>query len=260
VLLAGGQRVEATRFASYDQSADLVVLELPDPKSGYAVAEIADAEPDRGAAVEAAGYGPGNYASIAGRVAELDAANIRVTGAARDGDSGGPIFCGGRVVGVCYGTSNNIRYGVALPRVRAFLRAMRPPWGILWHKRPVTFARPGVAVPSPIVQPSPVRVIPGVPVPPPQFTPPRVADATPIEPPASGTLDVPTPQPAFNERDIAAMQQQVATLSGQVAELKRPLTVQIVDTKGTVLQQTQTGLGGTLRFRLVPVEQKAKAN
>lgn len=127
-----------------DRRNDLAILEIVDP--GIEPIKVADAAPQLGDQLSAAGHGKGRYGVVQGQAhgyvkAEGQAAaeSLEMTGAARQGDSGGPILNQrGEVVAVLWGTNNRRIFGTYCPRIRLFLA-----WLL---RRPVMVARPLVPV------------------------------------------------------------------------------------------------------------------
>jgi len=114
---------------------------------------LADAWPRQGESMRACGYGPaGQYACVSGTVegySQAGAAStydtLVITGSARDGDSGGPIFNGrGELAAVLWGSDGRTTVGTYSGRIkRIFGRWLQPGW------------RP--SPPGPAVTPGPVE-------------------------------------------------------------------------------------------------------
>ena len=127
-----GQCLPAT-VLEVDPAWDLAVL-ATGPAGAEAVT-IADEYPRPGETLESCGYGPdGRYWCNRGRAlgyARTDATNtyetLQLTGSARDGDSGGPVFNGrGELVAVIWGTDGRTVAGTYCGRVRKFLSRILP--------------------------------------------------------------------------------------------------------------------------------------
>jgi len=94
---------------------DLAAIIIADP--GVPPVQVAKQMPGRGELAISAGYGgQGRYAANTGYITRVFGNQFELTGAARGGDSGGPVFDRhGRLIGVLWGTTpeNEIRRGVA---------------------------------------------------------------------------------------------------------------------------------------------------
>jgi len=102
----GGSVVRKNNYAS-DGFNDIAIIRALIPDSVVPM-EISDGEPECGHQVELAGYGANNFrhwvADYAGTVNNND--GLVVFSWAIQGDSGGPIICNGKIVGViCFGTA-----------------------------------------------------------------------------------------------------------------------------------------------------------
>lgn len=145
-----------------DRPADLLALSAP--SLGIRPAAIGETYARPGESVSSGGFGPNaRYQACAGEVIgyrrdETGGNNtICFRGAARDGDSGGPIFdLRGQLIGVLCGTDGQRRYGSAFPVLRAFLDRVLSDWRPRILPGPVEVpADPGaVAGPPPIPIPS----------------------------------------------------------------------------------------------------------
>lgn len=127
VKFADGSFYEA-RMLGRDATWDLAALEITAPAASPVA--IADGYPRRGEPVKSCGYGPnGQYACNSGRVLGYTTAQgtssfewFDLTGVARDGDSGGPVFdASGRLCGVLWGTDGRTVGATYCGRIRKFL-------------------------------------------------------------------------------------------------------------------------------------------
>ncbi len=188
---------------------DLAAILIARPD--VAPAPLATVWPRGGDTVHWAGYGPvGKYISKTGRVTQYlragtMAANelLELTGHARQGDSGGPVFNDrGELVAVLAVTDGQTISGIYGGRVSDFLQKCCP-GGTCPTPRPRWGASPPVAAAPRIPQaPKPTR--PMVPIEPPAVT---------IKPPAS------KPPPAASG-DLVALRKEIAVLRAAIAQLK----------------------------------------
>ena len=165
------------RLVHRDSVQDLAALEITDPGVGQVVIRETDLSVD--SETSGCGFGAGGYRTAKGRLIEMVSPDEGKTWewgkyamAVRNGDSGGPILDRtGRLVGVIsgYRPQDRATYGPCLPRVRAFLRCVLPPYP----------NRPGVIIPKPVV------VMPVQPVLP-----------EPWRPSPTPTPTLPTPEPS----------------------------------------------------------------
>jgi hypothetical protein len=127
VGFVGGQRCSA-RLIAADQAWDLAALEIDNPPT--VTATIAADYPRPGEQLTACGYGPdGYYRCVAGqalgyvRTSRTDTdETLELTGAAREGDSGGPVFnARGEVCAVLWGTDGRTIGATYCGRIRKFL-------------------------------------------------------------------------------------------------------------------------------------------
>lgn len=112
-----------------DQTSDLSALLIQAP--GVEPWNVAEAAPRPGEAIYSAGYGErGLYAINAGTVrgyytirGDEPGQVLSISGAARQGDSGGPMFnARHQVVGVLFGTNGTVVEGTCCLRIRRFLQ------------------------------------------------------------------------------------------------------------------------------------------
>jgi hypothetical protein len=127
VTFGGGETFQA-RVLEIDTAADLSALSISLP--GAPRMEIANAPPRAGEKLTSCGFGPNGqfmvnrgraigYVSLDGRTRDV----LELTGAARQGDSGGPIVSArGELAGVLFGTDGQRVEGVHCGRVREFLK------------------------------------------------------------------------------------------------------------------------------------------
>ncbi len=121
-------RTRAARMVHADAAWDLAAL-VTEPPEAQPVAVAAD-QPRRGEPAWSCGYGPqGRYACNQGRVTGYVRTHttatfetLELTGTAREGDSGGPVFNRrGELVAVLWGTDGRTVGGTACGRVDRFL-------------------------------------------------------------------------------------------------------------------------------------------
>ncbi len=115
-----------------DKTWDLAALVIVRPN--VQPVEISANIPKIGDALTIAGYGRGTYRHSSGRLIQFCAPGmtdpeeiLEVTTAARNGDSGGPIFAqDGTLAGVLFGSIAGTTNGSHSGRVRSFLRSVLP--------------------------------------------------------------------------------------------------------------------------------------
>lgn len=163
VAFSGGPRYGA-RVVAVDEDWDMAALEIAAPAAAP-VALAAD-PPRPGDALESCGYGrDGRYACNRGRAlgyarttATKTHETLELTGMAREGDSGGPVFNSrGELVAVLWGTDGRTVEATYCGRIRSFLAALlgrrsrpRIPPGIAPGVAPAPIdPRPKVQSPSP---------------------------------------------------------------------------------------------------------------
>lgn len=113
-----------------DKIWDLAALSIARPNAEPV--KLSASVPQIGDAMTVAGYGSGNYRQSSGRVLQYCAPGmtepndiIEVTTAARNGDSGGPIFAlDGTLAGVLFGSISGTTNGSHVGRVREFLQSV----------------------------------------------------------------------------------------------------------------------------------------
>lgn len=145
----------AARLVHSDATWDLAALLIARPN--VEPVAIAPAHPRQGEAVWSCGFGPdGRYACNAGRVtgyvragAAATSETLELTGSAREGDSGGPVFNQqGELVAVLWGTDGRTVGGTYCGRVDRFL-AETGRYLLPWNAKNDPANRP----PQPIVVP-----------------------------------------------------------------------------------------------------------
>lgn len=134
VVFPDGQR-SASRALRVDPNWDLAALVIWRPR--VAPVRIARTAPRAGDRLTIAGYGQGQYRACTGRCTQYVAPGRRfpfemleVNVAARQGDSGGPIFNeAGELAGVLFGSGNGNTVGSFCGRVGGFLATLAPDIG-----------------------------------------------------------------------------------------------------------------------------------
>lgn len=113
-----------------DKTWDLAALSIARPNAQPV--KLSASVPKVGDALTVAGYGSGTYRQSSGRLLQYCAPGmtepndiIEVTTAARNGDSGGPIFAlDGTLAGVLFGSISGTTNGSHVGRVRHFLQSV----------------------------------------------------------------------------------------------------------------------------------------
>ncbi len=119
-----------------DKDWDLAALAIWRPR--VAPAKLAGAAPRPGETLTIAGYGPGKYRAVSGECTQYVAPGerfpfemVEVAVAARQGDSGGPIFNRqGELAGVLFGEGQGRTSGSYCGRVQWFLESVVGPGGL----------------------------------------------------------------------------------------------------------------------------------
>jgi S1-C subfamily serine protease len=121
--------VGPARLVAYDQDWDLAALATPRPEAEPVA--IAAQAPRLGDRLTIAGYGPaGVYRELTGAVMEYGSPTkthpaqfVDMVGAARQGDSGGPMFtAGGELAGILFGQARGRTVGSCSTRLTLFLQ------------------------------------------------------------------------------------------------------------------------------------------
>jgi hypothetical protein len=119
-----------------DHSADLAAIAIPAP--AIQPVEIAQQHPERGEPVVSCGFGGDgrllcNRGHVLGYVVTLGSRGretLELSGAARQGDSGGPVLNQhGLMVGVLFGTNGRVVDATYCGRIRAFLAGLSARFG-----------------------------------------------------------------------------------------------------------------------------------
>jgi|GEM_PF-5405621 len=142
VFLPDGRRQNVTPL-SIDSTWDLSAIALDGCDVAHSV-EVAAVFPTQGKSVVACGYGRGRYATARGKVLGYmqmsgtpTADTLKMSGGARVGDSGGPIFnTQGQLAAVLCTTDGESTYGPVCGRIREFLSKLKTPT----QNRPPTLA------------------------------------------------------------------------------------------------------------------------
>ena len=165
-----GKRMAAKHVADKDRN-DIAALLIRDP--GIKPIDVSTQGPQMGEAASSAGYGgQGKYLANYGRVVNVSGTQFEISGAARGGDSGGPVLDGqGRLIGVLWGTDGHTVVATSSVTTDGFLqRAGRYllPWNS--HDNNKNFGPPG-SVPMPL---------PPAPLPPQIIMPPQQQGQCPV--------------------------------------------------------------------------------
>lgn len=205
------QQTFDARLIKIDAEADLAALSIPAP--GVEPVEIADDFPRRGDPLVSCGYGSDgqlwcNRGQALGYVATTGAhgtETLELSGSARFGDSGGPVFDRQRhLVAVLFGTNGRIVDGTYCGRVRRFLADLSPRFRA---RRPAAPPK-NQPLPGPVEPSSPL-----VEVPPSTIAPPAVAaPSVPPQPPAPDRVEK-------LEQLMARIQQAWQSLSAKIDAL-----------------------------------------
>ncbi|MCU0959164.1 MAG: serine protease [Pirellulaceae bacterium] len=123
----------AARVLQVDRDWDLAALLIWRPTA--AAVPLAQRTPRPGDPLTIAGYGSGTYRAVTGRCTQYVAPSahhpyemVEVSAAARQGDSGGPIFNErGELAGVLFGSVSGTTSGSYAGRIRQFLASAWPP-------------------------------------------------------------------------------------------------------------------------------------
>ncbi len=135
VLFPDGFRT-AARVITTDRTWDLAVLAVWRPN--VAPVRLASQPPKPGEPLTIAGYGSGKYRAVTGTCTQYVAPAlnrpyemVELSVAARQGDSGGPIFNSqGELAGVLWGAGWGTTAGSYCGRVASFVAAIMPPPGV----------------------------------------------------------------------------------------------------------------------------------
>ncbi len=119
-------RAFGANLLKQERRADLAVLEIA--FCGVPAVPPASADPPIGRTLIACGFGRGDFRTIRGTLLGYAAgpgpAMFELSGAARSGDSGGPVLdAQGRLVGVVWGTDGRVIVATSASAVTAFLRS-----------------------------------------------------------------------------------------------------------------------------------------
>jgi hypothetical protein len=153
VRFPGGFQSTA-RAAKLDSDWDLAALVIWRPP--VAPVPIATTAPQPGDPLTICGYGAGQYRAATGRCTRYYAPRIdyplhvvELNVAARQGDSGGPIFnARGELAGVLFGSGSGGAMGSYGGRVQSFLATLAPDIGRKWRELPQPAQAGTAATPS----------------------------------------------------------------------------------------------------------------
>ncbi len=126
----------AARILRVDRDWDLAALVIWTPNARPVA--LASSAPHPGEPLTIAGYGSGDYRAVSGKCTQYVAPSqrhpyemVEVSVAARQGDSGGPIFnAQGELAGVLFGSGGGTTSGSYAGRVGRFLATAWPPTGL----------------------------------------------------------------------------------------------------------------------------------
>jgi S1-C subfamily serine protease len=147
--------VATARILKVDKTWDLAALAVDRPRA--TPVKLADRIPRIGDVLTIAGYARGSYRQSSGRMLQFcspgatePAEMIEVTTAARNGDSGGPIFSqDGALAGVLFGSISGTTNGSHVGRVRQFLRPLlaesAPAQGEQARSLPASYSQPNTS-------------------------------------------------------------------------------------------------------------------
>jgi serine protease Do len=189
----------AARLLKTDRHWDLAALAIWRPQH-VAPVPLAAYMPRRGELLTIAGYGGGQYRASTGRLVDYAAPEtnfpfelLEVSTAARQGDSGGPIFNSrGEVAGVLFGTGGGSTMGSYCGRVRAFLMTVLPDFESLDPAESTQLASQHAAPPP--LEPAPA-----------QAAPPAFAQQQAVQPALPPAVAAPDPIPPVFETQTAPL-------------------------------------------------------
>jgi Trypsin-like peptidase domain len=167
----------AAKLVKIDAAADLAALLIAAPD--MEAVELADDFPQRGDPLVSCGYGSDgrlscNSGRVLGYVTTLGShgrETLELSGAARLGDSGGPVLDrNGRLVAVLFGTNGRVVDGTFCGRVRRFLQGLSPRFR---GPQPESPQAPPNPRPAPLEPTDPLVLAPPSPAPPIASPPPK---------------------------------------------------------------------------------------
>ena len=162
-VCAGEHGCSAAKLVAQDTTYDLAALEIG--PLAVQPAAIAAQAPAPGEMVYACGYGPdGRYQRLPCRALgyartqnQSTRETLMTTGAARDGDSGGPVYNqAGQLVGVLWGTDGHEIGATCCTRIRTFLQGLRGRFRGRGGQFGTTPAPPATSPAAPLVPVQPV--------------------------------------------------------------------------------------------------------
>ena len=249
-LFPDNRRHGAEVIAS-DPAWDLAALKIAPPRADPV--KIAADYPRRGDLLTSCGYGPnGVYRCNRGRALGYSTTaaggareTLELSGAARDGDSGGPVFDSrGELVAVLWGTDGRTVGGTYCGRIRKFLASSCPATCCPTPpaSRPLVPVTPGLAPQIATLKKQMADLRSAIAAVKP--TPGPRGPAGPSGPPGPAGKDGTPGKDANVDYDRL-----VNMLAGR---FDKPITVQILDEHGRVIEQQEVRLGGVLQFQLLP--------
>jgi hypothetical protein len=153
VVTFPGGTSSSGRVAKLDAASDLAAIVIAAPP--IAPVELASQHPQRGDLLVSCGYGGdgrlwcnrGQALGYVSTVGGLGRETLELSGSARQGDSGGPVFDRqGRLAAVLFGTNGRVVDATFCGRVREFLAGLSP-----------RFGGSQVESPAPAIEPGPIK-------------------------------------------------------------------------------------------------------
>jgi hypothetical protein len=217
-----------------DRDWDLAALAIRRPNVQPVV--IASEAPRPGDALTIAGYGSGSYRTITGRCTNyfspdgnLPREIVELSVAAREGDSGGPIFNSrGELAGVLFGADPSNTVGSYCGRVRVFLASADgdfrrvSAWAANVRQSPQPFAAAMPAVAPPIAAVTTPSTLAAASIAPPAVAP--VAQTAVNRPIAPAAQPAPVASPIASPAALASIPN--ASRAGAAAAANRPCSMQ----------------------------------
>lgn len=223
------------RIVGRDEANDVAIFEVRPPADAPMLPIAADTPP-AGSACELLGFGgPTNrLRHFAGAASRANGGTLELDTALLNGDSGGPVICGGQLVGVIRGGPNAINAGIIDDHGHSW-PVVTPAWTTppgpilrLWQR----------ACPGGYCGPSPSRPNwsgTSPPTAPPSMPPAIVAPTTPTTPPATPPL-APV-QPPAAAPDVGAIAEAVLERMASDPRFKPTVTVNVDQVAAALVEQ-----------------------